>query len=109
MFRTKGARAGEGVVGAFAVSFCPLDPAAVCQLADSTENIPICPASHRFTIPRRGWDDETVLRTLEIVYRISCRRAARHLAVATLTSRKGGKAQSWKCWKFEPFVLPLRL
>ncbi|MFM7056000.1 MAG: hypothetical protein ACKO2P_03655, partial [Planctomycetota bacterium] len=45
----------------------------------------------------------------EIVYRISCRRAAWHLAVATLTSRKGAKAQSWKCLKFEPFVLPLRL
>ena len=57
----------------------------------------------------RRWDDETVLRTLEIVYRISCRRAAWHLAFATLTSRKGPRAQSWKCWKFEPSVLPLRL
>ncbi|MFM7920605.1 MAG: hypothetical protein ACKPJJ_10290, partial [Planctomycetaceae bacterium] len=43
----------------------------------------------------RGWDDETVLRTLEIVCRISCRRAAWHLAAATLTSRKGAKAESW--------------
>jgi len=57
----------------------------------------------------RGWDGETVLRTLEIVYRISCRRVTWHLPAATLTSRKGAKAQSWKCWKFEPSVLPLRL
>ena len=57
----------------------------------------------------RAWDGETVLRTLEIVDRISCRRAAWHPAAATLTSRKGPRAQSWKCWKFEPSVLPLRL
>gem|GEM_PF-4487404 len=49
-----------------------------------------------------------MLRTLEIVSRISCGRAGGHLAVPTLTSRKGAKAQSWNCWKFEPSVLPLR-
>jgi len=57
-------------------------------------------------VPRDG---QTVLRTPEIAHWISYRSPAWHFTVPTLTSRKGAKAQSWKCWKLESSVLPLRL
>jgi|GEM_PF-5182878 len=74
---------------AFAPAVCP--PSAEPQPSGS--GIPTPTPTHKNTATPS--DGETVVRALAIVSRISCRRAGGHLAVPTLTSRKGAKAHSW--------------